>query len=185
MRTLSAMLRGAPGSCQYTQFELKSTGKMTYREWLAAGKSWNDWMVSPDRKIATEKRFQALIEKRERDKQRRKLIHERSRPNVHCKSLMYSTVHRMLRASQIKKMSKSCQYLGCSPGFLRNHLESLFKPGMTWENRGIAWEVDHVVPLSWWDLSHHPEHLFVASHWTNLQPLWKVDNRKKKALFSS
>ncbi len=100
------------------------------------------------------------------------------RPYLICKRDMYGAVHRILRASGVKKTSQSRQYIGCSPGFLRNHLESLFKPGMTWENRG-DWEIDHIIPLSWWDLKNHPEHMFFASHWTNLQPMWKKDNHVK------
>ena len=67
-------------------------------------------------------------------------------------------------------------------GFLRNHIESLFLPGMTWENRS-NWHVDHIVPLAWWDLKDHPEHLFVASHWSNLRPVWSKDNLAKGARY--
>lgn len=91
---------------------------------------------------------------------------------------MRRIVQHMLSISECKKESKSYKYIGCSPGFLRNHIESLFKPGMTWSNYG-EWHIDHIVPLSWWDTKNYPEHLYVASHWTNLQPLWAIDNRSK------
>ena len=70
------------------------------------------------------------------------------------------------------------EYIGCSAAFLHNHIESLFLPGMSWENRR-EWHIDHVVPLSWFPLKEDPSLLFVASHWTNLQPLWGTENRKK------
>ncbi len=90
-------------------------------------------------------------------------------------------VGRMMRLACMVKKCKSTKYIGCSPGFLRNHIESLFKPGMTWDNWG-EWEVDHVVPLSWFPFDKDPSLLFVASHWTNLQPLWSYENRKKHNL---
>ncbi len=91
-------------------------------------------------------------------------------------------MHRNIVAHMLKgqcKIERSRQYVGCVPGFLRNHLESLFKPGMNWENYGKEWHVDHIVPLSWFPFDKDPSLLFVASHWTNLQPLWRTENRAK------
>ncbi len=85
---------------------------------------------------------------------------------------------------RIKKMggnkdSASVKYLGCSWSYARNHIESLFLPGMSWANHG-QWEIDHKTPLSAFDLSK-PEQIAQASRWDNLQPLWKTDNRTKHA----
>ena len=66
--------------------------------------------------------------------------------------------------------------LGCSIEELRKHLENKWVDGMTWNNYGILWEIDHVIPLS------HDKSLngFVRlNHHNNLQPLWTEDNRKK------
>jgi hypothetical protein len=89
----------------------------------------------------------------------------------------------MLKRSGISKMSRSYQYVGCTPQFLRLHLEAQFKKGMTWENRGTVWEVDHRIPLDWFNLRECSENLFIASHWTNLQPMFKGLNRLKSARY--
>lgn len=83
------------------------------------------------------------------------------------------------------KSHRTLELTGCSLGFLKNHLESQFKPGMTWENRGKAWHVDHCIPLTWFvGLLHDPEWQKVAFHWTNLQPLWAKDNMAKGARYA-
>lgn len=97
--------------------------------------------------------------------------------------ILRNCVNRMVLAANMKKSAKSRQYIGCHPQFLRNHLEEQFRPGMSWDNYGSVWVVDHIVPLSWWDLRNHPEHLFEASHWTNLQPLFVAENLAKKDLY--
>lgn len=59
-----------------------------------------------------------------------------------------------------------------------SHMESKFKDGMSWENYGSYWQVDHVKPLSWFDLSD-PDQFFLAWELSNLQPLKTFDNLSK------
>ena len=61
--------------------------------------------------------------------------------------------------------------------FLWNHLEKLFKPGMTRENHG-KWHLDHIKPCSSFDLTK-PEEQAECFHYTNLQPLWASENLSK------
>lgn len=93
--------------------------------------------------------------------------------------LLRHIVQRMMKESYMSKVYRSRQYVGCAPGFLHNHIEEQFKLGMTWENYGTAWHVDHIVPLSWFPFDKDPSLLVVASHWTNLQPLWGRENMVK------
>lgn len=69
--------------------------------------------------------------------------------------------------------------LGCSVSYLRAYLESKFSSGMTWANHGkYGWHIDHIQPLSGFDLTDRKKFL-EACHYTNLQPLWAIDNLKK------
>jgi len=78
-----------------------------------------------------------------------------------------------------QKSCRSAEYLGCSVEELWNHLESLFREGMTRENYG-EWHVDHIRPLSSWDFNVDTESkLYEAWHYTNLQPLWAKENLSK------
>ncbi|CAH2406837.1 hypothetical protein MES4922_570005 [Mesorhizobium ventifaucium] len=65
--------------------------------------------------------------------------------------------------------------VGCDHPELRDHIGSQFRPGMSWE-RYRQWEVDHVKPLG---LARDIGELIQLCHYTNLQPLWRRENRAK------
>lgn len=67
--------------------------------------------------------------------------------------------------------------LGCTVEQFREHIASQFKRGMTWANYG-RWEVDHIIPCASFDLSK-PDQQRQCFHFTNLQPLWQSENRRK------
>ena len=96
--------------------------------------------------------------------------------------LIYGLRSRILLAIKSQageKAAKSMELLGCSVQHVRDHLESQFTEGMTWENRG-EWHIDHIRPCASFDLTD-PEEQRKCFHWTNLQPLWAIDNIKKGA----
>ena len=65
--------------------------------------------------------------------------------------------------------------VGCDHAKLSNHIEARLRPGMTWE-RYRQWEVDHIEPLA---LARDLDDLIRRCHYTNLQPLWRRENRMK------
>ena len=77
-----------------------------------------------------------------------------------------------------KKSKKSLEYLGCSTKQLVEWLEFQFHDGMSWSNYGSTWTIDHVLPLSKFDLQDENQ-ARIAFHWTNLQP--SLDNFQKSA----
>jgi hypothetical protein len=78
-----------------------------------------------------------------------------------------------------RKNDPTLSLLGCGLDELKQHLESQFQPGMTWDNWSRhGWHIDHVLPLSCFDLSN-PEQLRQACHYSNLRPLWAKDNLTK------
>ena len=84
-----------------------------------------------------------------------------------------------IRSQRSHKANHSLKLIGCSFQELKLHLESLFTPGMTWENYGrYGWHVDHILPCASFDLSK-PEEQKKCFHFTNLQPLWARDNLVK------
>jgi hypothetical protein len=78
-----------------------------------------------------------------------------------------------------KKAYKSMKLLGCTIENVRDHLESQFTDGMSWENYGRGgWHIDHIIPCALFDLSK-PSHQKVCFNYQNLQPLWESDNCSK------
>lgn len=80
------------------------------------------------------------------------------------------------------KPAKTRELLGCSSEELVKHLENQFRDGMTWENWGTHWEVDHIRPCASFGLSD-PNQVRVCFHFSNLQPLLRVENRQKGSLY--
>lgn len=84
---------------------------------------------------------------------------------------------RLSRLVQRGHSSTALRNLGCSPEEFRKYIASQFKEGMRWRNHG-KWHLDHILPLSSFDLTD-PKQLDKACHYTNLQPLWAIDNLRK------
>jgi hypothetical protein len=78
-----------------------------------------------------------------------------------------------------QKCNSTLNLLGCDIDFLKRHLESQFKEGMSWDNWSThGWHIDHIVPFGQFDLSD-PIHQIAACNWRNLQPLWAKNNHSK------
>ena len=88
---------------------------------------------------------------------------------VRCRLRKYLITH------NITKRNKTFDIVGCTPQFLKEHLETQFTDGMSWDNRS-EWHIDHIIPLS--SVKTEGE-LYKLCHYENLQPLWAEDNLKK------
>ncbi len=80
----------------------------------------------------------------------------------------------------LKGVEKYEATLGCTFPTLRKWIEFNFKDGMTWENFGSKWHLDHVTPCASFDMTNK-EHQSLCFHWSNLQPLDGIENIKKSA----
>lgn len=87
--------------------------------------------------------------------------------------------HNRLIQKQLGSVETPNDYIGSSFEQMANWLEYNFTSKMTWQNRGIEWDVDHVIPVSKWDLSN-PEQTYMCYNWKNLSPLNSPKNRIEK-----
>jgi hypothetical protein len=70
------------------------------------------------------------------------------------------------------------KYLGCSIEYFKQWIEFQFYDNMTWDNYGILWHIDHVIPVSSFDFSNDDE-IVKCFNWLNLRPLRKDKNMSK------
>ena len=84
-----------------------------------------------------------------------------------------------LKAAGTIKSENTKELIGCSIEDLKSHLESKFTEGMTWGNYG-EWHLDHIKPCVTFNLVEVEEQR-KCFHWTNLQPLWALDNLRKSS----
>jgi hypothetical protein len=133
-----------------------------------------------DKENISKKAEEYRIKNREKiNHQTSKRTSERLKIDINFKIKVYlrNRIWSVLKAN--KKSKRTLELLGCSIEFLKNHLESKFTEGMTWDNYGVGgWEVDHITPCASFDLSD-PNQQTQCFHYTNLQPLWAIENRSK------
>ncbi len=100
-----------------------------------------------------------------------------SDPLFRLKVLVRKRIRNALAVRGVKKCRKSFEIVGCSPQFLKFHIESLFKPGMSWAVRREI-HIDHRIPLA---SAKTKKEMLALCHYTNLQPLWVKENLSKNA----
>jgi hypothetical protein len=118
--------------------------------------------------------------KKHKDKRDRK-IERKYRYNTDIKFKLSIVLRTRLNAAikNGQKAGSAIKDLGCSVNLLKLYIESKFLPDMTWDNWGKdGWHIDHIIPISNFDLTNREEFL-KACHYTNLQPLWALDNFMK------
>lgn len=98
-------------------------------------------------------------------------------PSFRLACNMRSKVSKMLK--KMRPLS-ALQSLGCTFPELVTHLEKKFRDGMSWSNYGAVWHIDHVRPLSSFNLTD-PVQFSEAWNFKNLQPLFAEENLRKWA----
>lgn len=68
--------------------------------------------------------------------------------------------------------------LGCTFEDFRRNIERQFLRGMNWKNYGSHWHIDHIIPVTAFDLGN-PEHIRRCFHFSNLRPLLAQENLRK------
>jgi Prasinovirus endonuclease VII len=139
------------------------------RQWRAA---------NPERYLETTRRGKAKNSEHIR-KSKRDYAARTRRENLAVR-LLDCCRHRVWKAMRGigEKSVRTIELLGCSIPELRNHLEKQFKPGMTWENYGPVWHIDHHKPCAKFDFAD-PAQQRECFHFSNLQPLFAGENLKK------
>ncbi|AHA46059.1 putative prophage protein [Insectomime virus] len=102
-------------------------------------------------------------------------------PAFRIKMCLRSRVNRSIQRGT--KTAPTLELLGCTILELKEHISKQLPEGIFWEDHGKKFEIDHIVPVSAFDLLD-PVQQRVCFHYTNLQPLSRKENLKKGAKFS-
>lgn len=78
----------------------------------------------------------------------------------------------------VNKSDHTIKLLGCSIDEFVVHISNLFMNGMTWDNYGELWHIDHDIPCDYFDLSITKNQQICFNH-LNMQPMWSKDNISK------
>ena len=116
---------------------------------------------------------------REIYKPKRSIRRKERRKNDNLYGLINDVRYRIwiyLKKLNITKKNKTFDIVGCSPEFLKEHIEKQFTEGMSWGLLGQHIHIDHIIPLS---SANTEEEIYKLCHYSNLQPLWAEDNLKK------
>jgi hypothetical protein len=100
-------------------------------------------------------------------------------PQFALSSRIRSRIRISIKKANVQKSTRTIDLIGCSYEFLRKHIESQFREGMSWDKPN-SFHIDHMRPLSSFDLTD-PQQQKAACHWTNLQPLYPKENWRKGA----
>jgi hypothetical protein len=88
-------------------------------------------------------------------------------------------IWRLLNGVGQKKGSRTEVLIGMKHADFVKYIESLWLPGMSWNNYAWdGWHIDHIIPCSSFDLTD-PEQQAKCFHWSNMRPLWCMDNWRK------
>ena len=91
------------------------------------------------------------------------------------KKRVRSAMCRIFTNKGLGKNTNTQEIVGCTWEILKNHIESQFSEGMTWDNRNL-WHIDHIYPLA---SAKSEEEVTKLNHYKNLRPLWAKENLTK------
>jgi Arc/MetJ-type ribon-helix-helix transcriptional regulator len=144
----------------------------------AAVKKWKD--KNKERKSALNKAWAIRNKEKNALSFRHSKIKRRLNPAVRINDSISSQIRQSLFKNKNKK--KWQELVGYTKQDLLIHLESKFLDGMTFDNYGKVWHIDHIRPV----VLFEKEGLDVKKCWalTNLQPLFIFDNLSKGAKYN-
>lgn len=146
---------------------------------------------NPGKKKEYQDKYYSKAESRVVDSKKRKLYRENNRESVLENQRRYRKeryksspefkmavkCRLMVRRVTRSKKSSAFEEIGYIPDKLMKRMECQFKPGMSWDNYG-DWEIDHKKPVARF-IAQGCMNPAVINALSNLQPLWKSENRAK------
>ena len=166
--------------------EVKEWKKKYYKlEYVKQKK--NAYMREYIQRPEVKERNKKYNEERKKDPEFRKKRNEnikkrREKTIIRLSHNISTSIRESLKSKKHRKNGRHWEKLvGYTIYELKKHLEKLFQPGMTWENYGKEWHIDHITPISFFIFTSTNDVEFKYC-WSlyNLQPLWAEENIEKR-----
>lgn len=145
-----------------------------YAENKKRKEEWKLLSIEEKRTIAARRKKQDPIRRQSKlNEARRK--REALRPELRTINSLRSRFKKFFKGGKSRSIRR---LMGCTLPEFKKHLESQFAKGMTWENYGSKWHIDHILPCSSFDHTDFNQ-VKTCWHWTNLRPLCAIKNMQK------
>jgi hypothetical protein len=112
--------------------------------------------------------------------QREWMKNKRKDPLTKLHNSICHAIWRSLTKNNIPKENSTLNVVGLKNwNEFKIYIESQFTEGMTWENYGNkkdCWSIDHIIPKS---SANNLEEIKKINYYTNLRPMWHIENIKK------
>jgi len=170
---------------KYTQSEKGKASSKRYNQSDKRKETRNKYYRTEKGRKAVIKRSRRYERSEKGKANKRRYIKQRrdSDPSYKLKMNLRRRLHHFLSVSKINKTNSTLKMVGCTPKYLKKHLEKQFYPHpvnnkiMAWKNyKPKGWHVDHIKPLS---LAKNSKDVESLMHYTNLQPMWAEENLTK------
>ena len=104
----------------------------------------------------------------------------KNNPTFKFEVRLRARIYHAFKSQNLKKRERTLKYIGCTSSELKKWIEYQFYDGMTLENYGKYYHIDHVKPCSSFDLSKE-EDIKECFSWKNLRPYLASKNEKKSS----
>lgn len=170
-----------------SKYELKSRCKDCRREEKKEYRKNNKEKITKANKKYYEENKEIITKKRKNyyETNKEKIMRKKRRKYqtdaiFRLRDLLRGRIYKAIRG--LTKQGSAVKYLGCSIEFLKDYIEKQFRPGMTWENHGEVWHLDHIIPLAAFNLTDKFQ-FQAACYYENLQPLFAEENMRKNGRY--
>ena len=143
------------------------------------------------------KRKEFYIKNKEKQRERRKIYYYNNKKkereknnkfkNKFYKENPFERMKKNLRSrireflTEENKSKRTMEVVGLTKEQFIEYIENKFVEDMSWDNYG-KWHLDHIIPLC---TANTEEEFIKLNHYTNLQPLWAIDNIRKNRKYGN
>jgi len=93
--------------------------------------------------------------------------------------VLYENLRKRIWGSIKNKKNTSLEILGCDIKLYFDWINFTMSDDMSWENYGIKWNIDHIKPISSFNLEDESQ-VKLAFNWKNTWAMYSSENFKKK-----